>query len=151
MIFSPPGVDFRRFFVIFGDRPVPRASRGIAQKTMVFSISGLNASWAALRALLGASRISFWTVLGLSRAFLGPLGLPLGHLGPPKTRPKIEKKRTNHALLPFLVLLGLSWPRLGPSWPHLGRLRGSIFASGPSPRGVFQPFQPSLGIRSRSA
>ena len=84
-IFWPSGVDFYRFFVVFRAHLYPSGPCGLAEKTEGFSISRLNASWAALRTLLGASGALFWTVLGLSWAPLGrswgSLGLSWGALG----------------------------------------------------------------------
>ena len=77
--------------LVFGAHLYASGPWGLAGKTEVFSISRRNASWAALRTLLGASgplldglgRLlgASWALLGASLAPLGPLGCMLGPQG----------------------------------------------------------------------
>ena len=91
------------------------------------------ALWGALGPLLGGS----WPSLGRSWALLGPswgaLGRSWGALDARKNRKKINKLH----FLALLVLLGCSWPCLGPSGPHFHTSQPLFWSISGLPGGKF--------------
>ena len=135
-------VDFFRFLIDFGSlprHPDLRKSMFFLSKTDVFHkimVFFLDCSWDSLGTLSAPSWDPLGTLLGRSWPLLDALGALPGRPGASKkcarsrwsenwTRQKTKK----NGFFPLLLLLGRSWPCLGPSWPHLGTSRAHLEGS----------------------